>query len=56
MQADSHMRLKLNVPSQCPAPCTSPPSLSDQGNAIIDDTAKIGKDCVIGPNVAIGKL
>ncbi|KAI7837580.1 hypothetical protein COHA_008593 [Chlorella ohadii] len=27
-----------------------------QGNAIIDDTAKIGKDCVIGPNVAIGKF
>ena len=27
-----------------------------QGNAIIDETAKIGKDCLIGPNVAIGKL
>jgi mannose-1-phosphate guanylyltransferase len=26
------------------------------GNAIIDETAKIGKDCLIGPNVAIGKL
>ncbi|KAL4428697.1 hypothetical protein ABPG77_009803 [Micractinium sp. CCAP 211/92] len=27
-----------------------------QGDAIIDDTAKIGKDCLIGPNVAIGKF
>lgn len=27
-----------------------------QGDAIIDSTAKIGKDCLIGPNVAIGKL
>lgn len=27
-----------------------------QGNAIIDETAKIGRDCLIGPNVAIGKL
>lgn len=26
------------------------------GNAIIDETAKIGKDCLIGPNVAIGKF
>ena len=27
-----------------------------QGNAIIDPTAKIGQGCLIGPNVAIGKL
>ena len=26
------------------------------GNAIIDPTAKIGAGCLIGPNVAIGKL
>lgn len=39
---------------QLTAACTS--ILGLQGNAIIDPTAKIGKNCLIGPNVAIGKL
>lgn len=44
-----------SVPRQrLTAACTSIFRL--QGNAIIDPTAKIGKNCLIGPNVAIGKL
>lgn len=39
-------------------PCIThhPTSPLPQGNAIIDETVKIGQGCLIGPNVAIGKL